>query len=383
VDDWAQRKGRTYGTIVVDLERRRPIDLLPDRTAETLASWLMTHPGVQIVSRDRAGAYADGVRQGAPQADQVADRWHVLVNVRQAVERWLARRHAAVRLANQAVATSDSPAPTESAGDHEPEPRAGSHLEQVQQARRARRLARYEAVVALKAQGFGERAIARTVRLARNTVRRYLHAEGFPERQPRRPRPTLLTPHEAYLQQRWLAGCTNATALWRELQTRGFTGGRSIVRGHVSRWRRHRAHHRTPPPRPVQRYSPRQTAWLILRPDHDLDEHERAYLLALTTHCPEATTVRDLVLQFGQLVRQRQADELANWAVAADQSGVPELRGFLLGLRRDWAAVEASLRLPWSNGQTEGQIHRLKLVKRQMAGRARLDLLRKQFLLTA
>jgi transposase len=251
----------------------------------------------------------------------------------------------------------------------------------MQQARRARRLARYEAVLALKAEGFSERAIARAVRLARNTVHRYLQVEGFPERQPRPPRSTLLTPHEAYLQERWAAGCTNAAVLWRELQARGFTGGRSIVRAHIARWRQ--AQGRTPPPRPMQRYSPRQTAWLIVRPDEELDEHERAYLQALISHCPEAATVRDLVLQFGRIVRQRQVDALADWARAAEQSGVAELCGFVLGLRRDWAAVEASLRLPWSNGQTEGQIHRLKLVKREMAGRARLELLRKRFLLTA
>jgi len=204
VDDWALRRGRTYGTILVDLERRCPVDLLPDRRAATFAVWLKDHPGVAIIARDRGGAYADGARQGAPQAIQIADRFHLVKNVTEVLERVLQRHHAALataaaHLTQAARAAALSGAPADAA------PPVASQLrpvrEQVQ--RQARRQTRYEDVRQLRTQGLGVRAIARETGLARNTVRRFLAAPACPERQPRPVRATALAPYEDDLWERW------------------------------------------------------------------------------------------------------------------------------------------------------------------------------------
>jgi transposase len=228
VDDWAQRKGRTYGSILVNLETHQVIDLLPDRTAATFAQWLIGHPEVTIISRDRAGAYAEGARLGAPQARQVADRFHLLRNVTAALERFLARKHGALRQA------ADPPPPqTARAAEVAPSPPAPTHMTQHQclkDEHRARRSARYEEIHALYAQGLSIRAVGRALGLARHTVQRYLRAEGCPERSPRAPRTTLITPFEPYLQARWAAGCHNAAQLWREIRLQGFRGGRTLLK---------------------------------------------------------------------------------------------------------------------------------------------------------
>jgi transposase len=387
VDDWARKRGRTYGTILVDQERRTVVDLLPERTAETLTTWLRQHPGVEILCRDRAGAYADGARQGAPAAVQVADRWHLLVNLRAALERLLTRHHAAVRAANDLFPVPSMP-PTRctdpAPGSTEPAPAARpTRAQREQEERRAQRHARYAEVCALHDQGLSARQIARSLRLARNTVRRFLRAERFPERQPRRPRPTLLTPYEPHLRERWAAGCRNATGLWRELRARGFTGGRSIVRAHLARWREADGPVRQPAPPPLPQFSVRQTSWLLLRSPQELEQEERAYIEALGRRCAEAERAGELARGFLALVRQRDHTALGPWVEQAEQSELPELRGFGVGLRRDWAAVSAGLELPWSNGQTEGQVNRLKLLKRQMYGRATFAFLRHRFLLSA
>jgi transposase len=388
VDDWARKRGRTYGSILIDQERRAVVDLLPERTADALADWLRAHPGVEIVCRDRAGAYADGARRGAPEAIQVADRWHLLVNLREAVERLLSRKHAAVRAAvhdlpsTVPAAPASSAAPAGSTGETADGSRP-TRVECEQQERRARRYARYEEVRALHAQGLSARQVARTLGLARNTVRHFLRAEGFPERQPRRPRPTLLTPYEPYLRERWAAGCRNAAQLWREIRARGFTGGYSGFATHLLKWREGPGTARPTPTRARRRFSVRQAAWLLLRDEAELEPEERAFAAALTARCPEAEQARELAQAFVTLVRERDAAALVPWIEHADRCAIPELQGFVSGLRRDWAAVEAGLELPWSNGQTEGQVNKLKLLKRQMYGRASFELLRRRLLLAA
>ena len=386
VDDWARKRGCTYGTILIDQERHTVVDLLPDRSAAALATWLRDHPGVEIICRDRAGAYADGGRQGAPDAIQVADRWHIIVNLREALERLLTRKHAAVRAAAGDLVPEPSASLPTLTEPEEPAPPSRGRLTQVQreqQARRARRYARYREVRALHQQGLSARQIAGTLGLARRTVHRFLHAESFPERQPRRPRPTLLTPYEPYLRERWAAGCQNAAELWREVRAQGFTGGYSGFAVRLAPWRQgDPAAHSAPPPRPP-RFSVRQATWLLLSDPEALDPEERAYVAALSQRCPEAERARELARRFLTLVRERDHAALAPWVEQVEASDVPELRSFATGLRRDWAAVSAGLELSWSNGQTEGQVNRLKLLKRQMFGRAGFDLLRRRLLLAS
>ena len=381
VDDWARRKGRSYGTILVNLETHAVIDLLPDRTAETLARWRQQHPELAIVSRDRAGAYAEGIRQGAPQAIQVADRFHLHTNITAALERYLTRKHAALRQAAQ-----HSPATVGPALD-EPPPDAVSPLTSREQPeRRARRLARYEEVVALRARGASICTSATQVGIGQRTVKRWLQAGHFPERRRRSERPGQVAPCAAYLRARWAEGCHNATQLWQELRERGYTGCYGSVAALVAPWRgtryRHRAQikERRPATAEGSTYTPRQVCWLLLKAPDDLTTDEQAYLTRLYHACPQVALAEALVEEFGAVLRQRDVDGLYTWLRRAEASGIKELQGGARSLWLDRQAVEAAVRLDWSNGQVEGKVNKLKTTKRAQYGRATFDLLRRRVL---
>jgi transposase len=400
VDDWCRRKGRTYGTILVDLERHRPVDLLPDRTAASLAKWLRAHPGVEIIARDRAGAYADGARQGAPAALQVADRFHLHLNIGDAFERLLRRQEAHLRAAAKAVAQANTPP-----ADREPAPAAPTPTDDSDrhrprrtdlqaEARRARRQARYDEVVGLAQQGCSQRIIAQRLQLSRGTVAKYLRADGCPHPSARPRRRSLVDPYLPYLEERWAAGCRNAQALFRELQARGYRGGHSILRARVAQWRSGpqrpgpyrdaapgEGPRSLPAATPLRQSSPRQTRWLLLTEDPLAPEQE-AYRDRLLDDYPGIAQARTLTVEFCRLLRERDPAGLVAWLTSAKQSGLVEFREFAAGIERDRAAVEAALRLDVSNGQTEGQITKLKLLKRAMYGRASLVLLRARLLVS-
>lgn len=366
VDDWAFKKGRRYGTILVDLEQHRLVDLLPDATAQSLAQWLKEHPGVEILSRDRAGVYAEGAKQGAPHAVQVADRWHLLKNLSETLERVLDQNRWAL---TQAAPALQEPIPVAWP------PTKGKTAEEESRQRRQKRLKRYEQVVQLARQGIGQREIARRLQMARATVAHYLRADAFPERAPRAPSPTSLDAFKPYLHRRWQEGCRNACQLARELKEQGYTGVASWVRRYVGCLRQ--AETKAPPAKaPATR---QVAAWLLCR-TQDLDAKPQAFLAALWQHCPGLQTVNDLVQQFIEMVRNRNKEALPAWMQAAAESGNAVLARFATNLKQDLAAVEAGLSLAWSNGQTEGQVNRLKLVKRSMYGRAKFDLLRARVL---
>ena len=231
VDDWALRKGRTYGTIVVDLERRRVLDLLPDRTAETLADWLRRQPQIAVVARDRSTEYARGILLGAPAATQVADRWHLLANVRQVLERWLAGAHARLRR----LPPSARPARGRANGVADRAFRRTRAETAARDGRRARWVALYEEVRRRHAAGEKLLAIGRAMGLAVGTVRKYAYAESFPVPETRPLRPSILDPYLARLEARLAEGCENGLALWRELRAAGFPGdgraGAPLARG--------------------------------------------------------------------------------------------------------------------------------------------------------
>jgi transposase len=270
VDDWAWRKGQTYGTILIDLETHRPVDLLPDRSADALAQWLSHHPGVEIISRDRSGAYGDGAARGAPQALQVADRFHLLSNLREALEGVLTRHQAEVRAALSPPACPDGTSVKETADPGQqaseadsvaqeakitttqglalPSTRRRVRDEQQMATNRARRLARYDQVIALHRQGVSQKAMAARLDLCPKTIRRWLRAGGFPERAPRRKRVTRLEPYASYLHQRWESGCHNGAQLWREVCQQGYLGSRTLVAEWAARQRRGACAHRDKSP---------------------------------------------------------------------------------------------------------------------------------------
>ncbi len=302
VDDWALRKRHRYGSILVDLEQRRPIDVLADRTATTLATWLAAHPKPAIISRDRSGAYADGARQGAPDAVQVADRFHLLSNIGDTLERVLDRHHRALRSAAArmgAAGPMSEPAPQLVSSEPEPTPPPAhsTRAQQEQQRRRARRVERYEQVRALYQQGMSLRGISVQLDISRKTVRRFLAAEAFPERAQRLPRPSKLAPYEGYVRERWAAGCQNAQTLWKEVTARGFAGAPSLVRRYVAGWRSQPARHGraaeavvpggVPSPQPTRVWSPRHARWTLTKAAEELHPEERAYCAALLVAAPE------------------------------------------------------------------------------------------------
>lgn len=216
IDDWARRKGHTYGTILVDLERRQVADLLPGRTAATIEDWLRAHPGVDVVARDRSTEYARGVADGAPLALQVADRWHLLLNLRQMLERLLSRLYLRLK---QLPGAGGLESTTSLAAQRGPFPRTHTDRE-ASLSSRARRIALYEEIQWRRRSGQKINQIASELNLHRATVRIHYYAESFPERSRRQPKPSLLDPFLPYLEERLEEGCENALQLWREIKLR-------------------------------------------------------------------------------------------------------------------------------------------------------------------
>jgi transposase len=343
-----------------------------------VAAWLKAHPGVQIAVRDRAGAYAEGVRAGAPEAIQVADRWHLLRNLGEALAGILDRHHHAIGAAAKAVpavATATVAVPTVPP----PEPRPPTRSQQRCLDKQAARQARFDEVAALHARGWSHSAIARTTGLDRSTIRTWLQAGRVPSWS----KPaygSAIDPHTDYLRRRWNEGCTNATRLWREIRDRGYPGRPKTVQ----EWVRHRLRLTDPalagsaPSAPAWKApSGRRAAWLVVADAGELDDTEQKFVDALIAGSPDLAPVIALARELRAMVRRKEAEKLDDWLTAAQATA---LAGFAGGLKRDLAAVRAALSLPWSTGPVEGQIGRLKTIKRSMCGRAGFDLLRHRVL---
>lgn len=376
IDDWAKRKGQRYGTIIVDLERRCVIDLLPDREPQTVADWLAQHSMIEIVARDRSTQYAQGIQQGAPQATQVADRWHLLKNLWDVVERCL-------------TSLKPSPNPTDSQAEHtetyprEHFPRSASD-EAHRQAKRERRIQQYHRVHYFHEQGHSTRRIARLLGISRGTVLRYLASDTPPTYQSRYV-PSMLDPYLPYLKQRIAQGCTNTRQLWQEIREQGYPGSSRQVDKWLRLQRRKLAAGTVSStnPQPVSNTvwpGPKTSLHLLLTPPEKLDAVD-SYLLSLVTQEPRLKTLYEHAQQFITMLQRRDARPFDNWIQAGQTIALRPYRYFVQSIEQDHDAVQAAIMLPWSNGQTEGQIHRLKLLKRQMYGRANLDLLRIRLIL--
>jgi transposase len=392
VDDFALRKRQTYGTVLIDLERRHPVALLPDRTADTVAQWLREHPGVQVIARDRSQAYAEGARQGAPAATQVADRFHLLQNLREALDQVFSTHSQALDAVN--VLVHQQPVPLPDGAMAVPVPPQDLSLPAQQRAvqRQGRRQALHTQVWALHRQGWTAPAIAQQVGLSLRTVQRDLRTATFAGRQRRSDAgDSLLNPYKPYLLERWNAGCYTAMRLFRELRQRGYAGGYGVVAAYARRLRQAQGlppgHRRPRQPLPAvaepacQPLTPRRATWLVLRREAKRTPAETQQLTQLHAQSAEVAEAIDLAQDFATLVRQRQPAQLDPWLRRATASAVDAVRRFATGLYEDYEAVKAGVTLPWSSGPVEGHINRLKMLKRQMFGRARLDLLSCRFLL--
>ncbi len=395
VDDWALCKGKTYGTLLIDLETRRPLDLLPERSAETLAEWLKAHPGIAIISRDRSHEYAKGATLGAPEAIQVADRFHLVKNLREALEVFLEQNRHCLRAAGE---KKPPPSPTPMPYEHdahqpvptEQEEQALTKPEKKRQLIRQKRLERYHEVVELHARGTSLRTIARQLGLHRATVRKYIQAGEFPEMAERSKMPVKLDPYVRYLEERWQAGCRNRLQLWREICVRGFEGTHQLVYA-WSKQQGFKKHGMQEAPnqdlskRPSQMpktkpWAAKRASWLLILDAKRLSQEERSAFARMTQAEPLMSTAHQLAQDFLRLMHDRQVNGLVDWMESARACGIEALKSFVNGLESDLKAVKAAFSLPWSNGPTEGNVNRLKLIKRQMYGRANFDLLRKRVL---
>lgn len=377
VDDWSWRRGYRYGTILVDLERNTVVDLLPDRRAESLANWLRQHPGVEVVARDRAGAYADGIRQGAPEAVQVADRWHLLRNLSEAVQAVVERQHGGIRRVNKQMAEAAA-ALAVSVPTPAPEPVKIAVTEQRRQASYARRQARYEEAARLKAAGMPIKRIAAMLGAERKTIRRWLRAGAAPLwRHPRRV--GILSPYVGHLDRRWQEGCRNAAQLWRELLAHGFRGRPGTVRHWAGQRRKREPDSENVPAANMsagQVPSARQIARLLMS-EEALPEAAQRSVSRWLADVPGLAACVAAAKRLKAVLRRKSKENLNTVLQAIADTA---LRNFAINLQYDRSAVQAALELPWTTSPAEGQINRLKTLKRSMYGRASFKLLRARVL---
>ena len=373
IDDFAFRRRRTYGTILVNLETHRVVDLLPDRSAATATAWFVNHSEVYLIARDRGTDYAAAAKLGAPQAIQVADRFHLVQNLVEAVVPVLARCHPERSNLTQANAP---PAVEEEIAL----PAAPS--EQARQAHRAERYEHYQQVVRFREQGLTLNEIARQVGLGERTVRRWVAEGSYPETHSPHTHRSGFDTYAPYVRQRWETGCHNGSQLWQEIRALGYKGASRTFYHYLAPLRsKQRAARAGIAVAPLQeRFSAKQAVWLFVRDPTDLEEREREELTALRQASGTLETVYHLVQAFVQMLHERQGERLDGWLEQVRAAQIPELVSFVGGIERDKAAVVAGLTRPESNAITEGHVNKLKVIKRLMFGRAGFALLRQRVL---
>lgn len=406
LDDFAFRRGRTYGTIIVNLEAHRLIDVLPDRTVETVAAWLAAHPDIKVISRDRASDYATAATLGAPQAMQVCDRWHLLRNLSEHVTTFLARMRAQIRKTSQEQVPPREEDPLEEARWKEREAceqvrdtrrqerRARKTVrEQTKATRQAERLDLYQQMLTLQSQGLSSYEIAPRVGLSARTVRQWL-ADGVNTR-PRRRRPSPLDAYASYLHRRWEEGEQRGERLYQELQEKGYTGSIRALYRYLNRWcpprieedqptpRKRRPRKTAPRPGPFDECQAKQAVWLYIRSPDELKPKEQEQVAFIWQVHPSLETAYQLVQAFVKMAREHTGTDLEVWLEQVRNSNIAELIQFAKGIERDLASVQAALTLSYSNGVVEGHVHRVKLIKRQGYGRASFPLLRQRVLYQA
>jgi transposase len=381
IDDFAWKRGKRYGTVIIDLETHRLLDILPDREAESVKQWLLAHPEIEIVSRDRGGAYADGAAQGAPQAQQIADRWHVCKNLGDAVEEYITRQKIQIApLWPQETVSQETSATTIPTPLPAPMP-----CQRATQEKRERKQQVVDQVRTMHEEGNSIHAIATHLNLARNTVRRYLRLEEPAEPKLRPRKSNLLDPYYDYLCERFKEGCSNASQLLEELQEKGYRGGKVTVRNFVARLRKGLPGMARPPKQAKHgesplALSPRELRWLLSKREEDLTLEEKSALMRLLESSQEVKQVYQLLQSFLQMLRARQPERLNGWMKEARACGIKELGSFVTGVERDYDAVRAGLTFPWSQGPVEGTVNKIKMHKRLMYGRASFTLLRQKLL---
>ena len=388
IDDFAFQKGHTYGTIIVDHEQGSVVDLLPDRSAKTLVTWLKAHPEIEIITRDRSHEYSKACAEGAPQAKQVFDRWHVLKNLRDALEHFLKRNSKPIaEITKEFKVTSSIPI---NKGSKRHQVNAKTMLEV-----RRERILRARA---LFAEHKNIARVAKALPASKVFVRKAIRSEGLPDLRDNARAMSLLERWVPELEARFVAGLRNAKQFWRELCELGFEGSYKRIHDWV-RFRRDQQETRDIAQAttnaiavttagisgPLEQartrsFTPRQLVWLLLFADQKLNNQDAKILERLSFVCPDVPKARVLAQEFQRLIREKDVNALNAWFTAVKLSGLPDLISFVVGLERERAPLEAAISEVWSNGRAEGHVNRLKLIKRQAYGQAGFELLRKRVL---
>jgi transposase len=300
LDDWSWKRGLRYGTLICDLESNKPLDVLADRSVETVSAWLEKRPSIQVVSRDRSSEYAAAISKGTPQALQVADLWHVGKNLVDSVQTLLARCRAEIRRSQytQAIPEQESEE-TKPVLEEERRPARSKSVKLAQEGRRAQKLDRYEQVIELHQQGVKAADIASRIGIGERTVYRWLAHGSFPEARRRRRRPSLIDPYEHYVLQWWQQGNRKGSQLYRELIAQGYKGSPKAMYNYLATLHAPKSRPSRPAPSkprsqnnvpslpaPLDNFSAQRATWLFVRNKDDLDEtqkRERARIPVLFT----------------------------------------------------------------------------------------------------
>lgn len=419
VDDWAWKKQYHYGTILVDLEKGETVDVLAERSATGLAEWLTQRPGVELVTRDRHGQYAEGAATGAPQAEQIADRYHLILNLRDAVTQELNRQRKSLVLvperSSQApspedlkigalpgTAESDTAACSETPGAKQKPHRSEvlDHRRQVGDQRRVVKQALFDKVRQMHLAGKTVVQIECETQLNRRRLYKWVRLTELtelPERNKMEPKPSSPSYFRDYLAARWEQGCRHGRTLFAEIRGRGYTGGFSWIAHYLQEWRCAQPQHATTPSPPERQgtsappranapcddgrhVSPLVAAALVMKPRPLLTEDQRQTVNRLRVACPDFGVMRSLAMSFRGILLRGKPTSLDLWMAKAAATGIYAMKRFVRTLRHDLAAVKNAVTYQWSNGPVEGHINRLKTLKRQMYGRAGVELLRARML---
>ena len=343
--------------------------MLPDREASSLAAWLAERPSIEVVCRDRAPFFAEGATIGAPQAIQVADRWHLWHNLSEAAERCVAQHRSCLGVLAREPAESAVAAPPSEQMTGSPWPTGHRFADRIRD--------RHAIVHTLLASGHSRRSIGRQLHMTHRTVKRLADA-ATPEdlfQGQWQNRPTVLDEYKSYLDDRWNQGCTNAWALWEEIVPFGYKGSYQRVRAYL------REKRLSPGPVSARPPTPRTVSGWILRHPDSLAASEQLRLKAVLARCPELDALTRHVRSFARMLTERTGERLPDWLDAVRQDDLPPIHSLAAGIDRDRDAVAAGLTLPWNSGVVEGHVNRIKMLKRQMFGRAGFTLLRKRVLL--
>jgi transposase len=341
IDDFSFKRGRTFGTILVDLSTHQVIELLPERAVESAAAWMQSHPEIEYVSRDRGNDYAQAARDGAPQAQAVADRFHLYKNLVEASEPAVARRSKEMR--------KDLPKPIEPQlpSVKEWRPARDPAHEQQHQSRLAANQERFDSMMALQKLGIPQDEIARRLGVTKRTIQNWNKQGSGPGSRRRRKRRSLFDPYAAYVLSRWKEGCKKGSVLYREIKEKGYRGTDRQVYRFLQTLKQEPVE--LPALSVLSRLSVREAVWLIARPFDDLQADERADLSELCQSSTQLATLHTLVQSFGQIVRKREGHRLEDWKEQVNESDLAEVQRFAKGLERDKEAVLAGLTLVHSN----------------------------------